>query len=447
MLTMGRLIHICVMRLYGWAIGLAAATGNAKARGWLAMRQGNLDRVEKATQTLLGGEKWVWFHCASVGEFEQAQPVMKALRDQNDARSGKKRDLRFMLTFYSPSGWERFANHQPAWWKESDAVAALPLDTASNIRAFLKALTPAGASEPALHFLALSKYEVWPELIRQVATAANVVLFAGHVIPGRWPFRLWGGFHRQAWQRLSKVLVQSDASVSELARWGIAAKAMGDPRFDRVLEAEKTLGDQSISSMRQWVGERDCLVVGSGWDPESRIARESWAPGRACIVVPHEWDEHWAKRQQSEWKACGAEAIIWSEIRGAEAQPAVPLPKADVILLDAMGELMHAYGAGHLALVGGGFGKGVHNTLEPAANGAAIWTGPKVGRFAEVQGLQECGALVVAKTESDCAEDLAASWGDRQRYQKMGASARMFAKRHAGSGSGIAAELKEFLTP
>ncbi len=132
---------------------------------------------------------------------------------------------------------------------------------------------------------------------------------------------------------------------------------------------------------------------------------------------------------------------------GAEAQPAVPLPKADVILLDAMGELMHAYGAGHLALVGGGFGKGVHNTLEPAANGAAIWTGPKVGRFAEVQGLQECGALVVAKTESDCAEDLAASWGDRQRYQKMGASARMFAKRHAGSGSGIAAELKEFLTP
>ena len=147
---MGRLIHLCVMRLYRWAIGLAAAMGNAKARGWLAMRKGNLDRVEQATQTLMDGEKWAWFHCASVGEFEQAQPVMKALRDPSNARSGKRRDLRFMLTFYSPSGWERFANHQPAWWKKSDAVAALPLDTASHTRAFLKALTPAGASEPAL---------------------------------------------------------------------------------------------------------------------------------------------------------------------------------------------------------------------------------------------------------------------------------------------------------
>jgi 3-deoxy-D-manno-octulosonic-acid transferase len=445
-LTMGRLIHICVMRLYSWAIGLAAATGNAKARGWLAMRQGNLDRVEKATQTLMGGEKWVWFHCASVGEFEQAQPVMKALRDHNDARS-VTRDLRFMLTFYSFSGWERFANHQPEWWKELDAVAALPLDTASNVRAFLKALTPPGASHPAMHFLALSKYEVWPELIRQVSPEASVALFAGHVIPGRWPFRYWGGYHREAWQQLSKVLVQSDASVAELARWGIAAKAMGDPRFDRVLEAEKVLGDPSISPMRQWVGDRDCLVVGSGWDPEFRIAQKSWVPGRACIVVPHEWDEHWAKRQQAEWKERGADAIIWSEILGSDAQRAVSFPEADVILLDAMGQLMHAYGAGGLALVGGGFGKGVHNTLEPAAHGVAIWTGPEVGRFAEVQGLQECGALVVASSESDCAEELASSWGDSQRYQKMGASAQNFVNGHAGSGSRIASELQQFLRP
>ena len=111
-----------------------------------------------------------------------------------------------------------------------------------------------------------------------------------------------------------------------------------------------------------------------------------------------------------------------------------------------MGELRLALGAGHLALVGGGFGKGVHNTLEPAANGLAIWTGPEVGRFAEVQGLQECGALVVAQSESDGSEDLESSWGDSQCYQKMGVSARNFANRHAGSGSRIAAELKEFLT-
>jgi 3-deoxy-D-manno-octulosonic-acid transferase len=433
---MGRFAHFFVMRCYRLAIGVSASLGNAKAQGWLDMRIGNIERVRLATKSLLPNEKWVWFHCASVGEFEQAQPVMKAMRQQDNS-------LRFMLTFYSPSGWGSFAKWQPDWWRQRDVAAALPLDTPAAVRRFLNALTPEKALVPAVQLLALSKYEVWPELIRQVKPHARIALFAGHVIAGRWPFRTFGGFYRGAWRKLDKVLVQSDSSVVELGRWNVEAKIGGDPRFDRVLEAAEASRIQPDDECVRWLSNRTCLVVGSAWEAESKIAQSAWMPGHACIVVPHEWDQNWAKQQQRAWQERGAKAIIWSELRGKNAS--ATLPDADVILLDAMGQLMHIYGVGQLALVGGGFGKGVHNTLEPAAHGLPIWVGPKVGRFAEVQGLSDADALTVASDERHCINLLREAWIDVDRLKKRGLAARNYATENAGAGAKIAKHLMGLL--
>jgi 3-deoxy-D-manno-octulosonic-acid transferase len=423
-----------MMRCYRQAIGLAALTGNPKARAWFAMRRGNLDRLQQATNALAKDEGWLWFHCASVGEFEQAQPVMKAMREQD-------RTLRFLLTFYSPSGWDYFAKKQPLWWESSDCVAAMPLDVSADVRKCLAALTPRHASKPSVRLFALAKYDVWPELIAQLKPHAPLVLFAGHVIAGRWPFRLGGSFHRNAWRNLKKVLVQSESSVIELERWGMEAVALGDPRFDRVVEAEKNVRVSSDQSLKEWVGNRICLVVGSAWETELRIAQAAWTYGKACIIVPHEWDCNWANRQKEEWAKRGAKAIVWSEFRPALVEDSKAIPEADVILLDAMGHLMDAYGAGHLSLVGGGFGKGVHNTLEPAAHGLAIWTGPKVGRFAEVKALQDRSALESMRDEHACAASINAAWEDPQRIQEMGLAARAYAVQNAGAGARIASEL------
>jgi 3-deoxy-D-manno-octulosonic-acid transferase len=284
---------------------------------------------------------------------------------------------------------------------------------------------------------ALAKYDVWPELIAQLKPYAPLVLFAGHVIAGRWPFRLGGSFHRNAWKNLNKVLVQIESSVVELERWGIEAAAVGDPRFDRVLEAETSVRANSDQSLKEWVGHRMCLVVGSAWKAESRIAQAAWTSGKACIVVPHEWDSNWAEGQKDEWAKRGAKAIVWSEFRSTGVEDSKTIPEADVILLDAMGHLMDAYGAGHFALVGGGFGKGVHNTLEPAAHGLAIWTGPHVGRFAEVQALQDCAALESMKNEDACVQSINVAWEDPERIQKMGSAARKYAAQNAGAGLGF----------
>lgn len=435
---MGRFVHSWIMHLYRVAIGLSAAFGHEKAQGWLSMRKDNLTHVRAATATLAKREKWVWFHCASVGEFEQAQPVMEAMRKRNDS-------MKFMLTFYSPSGWLSFARRKPDWWRQSDQVAAMPLDTPLSIRRFLQALTPVNASAPAVQLLALSKYEIWPELISQMKLHAPMALFAAHVIPGRWPFGPFGRFHRAAWRQLDEVLVQNEDSVLELNRWDVDAKIGGDPRFDRVLEAQKVMANQPDAALTRWVRGRICLVVGSAWPPESRIAQSAWTPGQACIVVPHEWDGQWAQREQSAWNDRGANAIIWSEV-SAEYDRA-ELPDSDVILLDAMGQLMHVYGAAQLALVGGGFGKGVHNTLEPAAHGLPIWVGPKVERFAEVQGLYEAGGLTVAEDEAQCAELLRGAWRDADRLKNSGLAARNYALKHAGSGIQIAKQLMGLLTP
>ena len=435
---MGRFAHSGIMHLYRVAIGLSATFGHKKARGWLRMREDNLDRVRTATATLAMGDKWVWFHCASVGEFEQAQPVMEAMRKRHDS-------MKFMLTFYSSSGWLSFARRKPEWWRLSDVVAAMPLDTPLAIRRFLQALTPVNTSAPAVQLLALSKYEVWPELICQLKFHARMALFAGHVIPGRWPFGPFGRFHRAAWRQLDKVLVQNDDSVLELNRWDVEAKIGGDPRFDRVLEAQQIIMNQPDAALTRWVRGRVCLVVGSAWAPESRIAQAAWSPGHACIVVPHEWDDQWAEREQNSWNDRGAKTIIWSEVRGWDDRGY--LPDSDVILLDAMGQLMRVYGAAQLALVGGGFGKGVHNTLEPAAHGLPIWVGPKVDRFAEVQDLYEAGGLTVAVDEADCAESLKLAWCDVERLKNSGLAARNYVLEHAGSGVQIAEHLMGLLTP
>ncbi len=435
---MSRFAHALMMRVYCQAIGLAAFTGSPKARAWLAMRKGNLDRLQQATNALAKDEDWLWFHCASVGEFEQAQPVMKAMRDQD-------KTLRFLLTFYSSSGWDFFAKKQPSWWEPSDCVAAMPLDAPADVRKCLAALTRPDASKPSVRLFALAKYDVWPELIAQLKPHAPLVLFAGHVIAGRWPFRLGGSFHRNAWRNLKKVLVQSESSVVELERWGIEAIALGDPRFDRVVEAEKNVRTSSDQSLKEWVGNRMCLVVGSAWEAESRIAQAAWTKGKACIVVPHEWDSSWAEGQRDEWVKRGAKAIVWSEFRRTGVEGSTAIPEADVILLDAMGHLMDAYGAGHLALVGGGFGKGVHNTLEPAAHGLAIWTGPKVERFAEVRALVDCAALQSMKAEDDCAKSIRVAWGDPERIQEMGSAARKYAEENAGAGARISSQLFELI--
>lgn len=421
---MGKWVHAAAMRLYRFFIRLAAAAGHAKARGWMAMRTGGLDALHVAESRLANGQQWMWFHCASVGEYEQARPVMEAWRTLHPGDA-------FLLTFYSPSGWTAFAKRQPPWWQPTDHVAALPLDVRSSVRAFLSA-----AGGPArLRGLLFAKYDVWPVLVHALQEMnVPVGLFAGHVLQGRWPFQWGGTYQRSAWRTFRGLWVQNEQSVQTLADFGIAAEVAGDPRFDRVLQAVS--GHEPDSELVTWIAGRPCAVVGSAWEAEVAAAIDAWEPGVCMIVVPHEWSAASIQAQSERWRSKGAVPVVWSEHRTAVARAAL-LP-GDVLLVDAMGELLDLYAVADVAVVGGGFGQGVHNTLEPAAHGAGVLVGPRVGRFAEVAALEAAGALRVCSSTSELSEAIASALADRERSEASGRAARAFSLQHAGAGQRIA---------
>ena len=421
---MGGLWHGIAMRVYRAGIGLVAAFGHAKARGWLAMREGRLEALGVATSRLKPGQQWMWFHCASVGEYEQARPVMEAWRSLHP------RDA-ILLSFYSASGWEAFTRRQPEWWTAVDHVTAMPLDVSASVRPFVKAA--GGANH--LRGLLFAKYDVWPTLVAELTQArVPVGLFAGHVLPGRWPFRWGGGYQRQAWKEMRRVWVQTETSLSTLSAHGVNAEVAGDPRFDRVLEA---VGQHQPDQLLQsWVNDRPCLVVGSAWQSEWDAAREAWQEGQCAIVVPHEWTAEGIATEASRWEAMGARPVVWSAHRSRDARAA--LPKGDVLIVDTMGELLDVYAVADVVVVGGGFGNGVHNTLEPAAHGKRILVGMEVGRFAEVAALEKIGALSVCNSPSALCEAIHSALGNLEASRSQGANAAEYAHQNAGAGLAIA---------
>ena len=421
---MGGFWHEITMLLYRAGIGLAAACGHDKARGWLAIREGRLEALGFATSRLKPEQQWMWFHCASVGEYEQARPVMKAWRSSHPEDA-------LLLSFYSASGWDAFTRRKPEWWTADDHVTAMPLDVRASMRSFVQA---AGGAE-RLRGLLFAKYDVWPMLVAFLTQArVPVGLFAGHVLPGRWPFRWGGGYQRQAWKVMRRVWVQTEASLSTLSAYGVNVEVAGDPRFDRVLNA---VGQhQPDQALQTWVNDRPCLVVGSAWQPEWDAACEAWQEGQCAIIVPHEWTAESIAAEASRWEAMGARPVVWSAHRSEDAR--AELPEGDVLIVDTMGELLDAYALADVVVVGGGFGKGVHNTLEPAAHGKRILVGLNVERYAEVAALRATGALSVCGSPSALCEAIQTALQDVGASRRAGAKAAVYVRENVGAGMAIA---------
>ena len=419
------------MRLYRAGIGLAAAFGHAKARGWLAMREGRLEALGVATSRLKPGQQCMWFHCASVGEYEQARPVMEAWRSLHPGDA-------LLLSFYSASGWDAFIRRHPEWWTPADHATAMPLDVRTSMRSFVQA---AGGAE-RLRGLLFTKYDVWPTLVAELTQLrVPVGLFAGHVLPGRWPFRWGGGYQRQAWKAMRRVWAQTEASLPTLSAYGVNAQVAGDPRFDRVLDAVGR--HQPDQALKTWVNHRPCVVVGSAWQPEWDAAREAWQKGQCAIVVPHEWNAESTSAEASRWEARGARTVVWSAHRGKDTR--AELREGDVLIVDVMGELLDVYAVADVAVVGGGFGNGVHNTLEPAAHGKRTLVGPEVGRFTEVAALEATGGLSVCPSPSALREAIQTALQNVEATRRAGAKAAAYARENAGAGMAIAQGWSEAL--
>ncbi|HAW73604.1 MAG TPA: hypothetical protein DCX00_07270 [Flavobacteriales bacterium] len=430
-----RTVHSFFMTIYDGLLRLASSCGHKKAKGWTKMRSQGWLVLAEATNALLPGEQWHAVHCASVGEFEQARPVMEAYRKANPP-------ARFLLTFFSPSGWNAFDKQQPEWWTERDCVAPSPLDRPRYVRQFLAAATREEESTPAIAWLALAKYEVWPLWLAALQKKkVPCVVFAAHAVEGRWPFRLGGAWHRKAWGKLDAIWVQHEQSKETLSRWGISgAKVMGDPRFDRVLQTVQESTRHPDEQLMRWVDSRTCVVVGSAWKPETEsMLAVNWPENTCVIVVPHEWSVGSIMAQKEAWEKRGLKTTVWSDHRSINTDAA--LPPSQVLIVDAMGFLTRIYAVANAAVVGGGFGEGIHNTLEPAAHGVSIWVGPNCGRFLEAQLLESSGGLQVVTSETALTAAVQHALLDVKVLKEKGLHAQSFARANAGSAQRIASGL------
>jgi 3-deoxy-D-manno-octulosonic-acid transferase len=346
---------------------LIASLFNPKARLWIAGRRGWRSKLRNWNPS---GEPVIWFHAASLGEFEQGRPLIDKIRESHAG-------YRLLLTFYSPSGYEIRKNYAGA-----DLVMYLPLDTVYNARLFVKLVRPV-----AVVFI---KYEFWPSFLRQIQRSQHPVYLISAIFrPGQVFFKWYGTWFRKILSCITYYFVQDSSSAGLLNKIGISnCLVAGDTRFDRVESVAR--GAREIEIARKFSGGHNCLVAGSTWPEDEalliRLINESGKQNR-FIIAQHEISPARLNQLTSQ---LGSDYLLYSRA-GTES-----MEDKQVLVIDNIGMLSSLYRYGRIAYIGGGFGKGIHNILEAAAFGIPVIFGPYYEKFREARELlQQGGAFSV----------------------------------------------------
>lgn len=353
-----KFIYLIGVRLYELAVRIAALW-NPKARKWVAGRKAiwsKLDNWKREEKTLY------WFHCASLGEFEQGRPIIEGLKS--------KEDCQVVLTFFSPSGYEIRSNYDLA-----DLVIYLPLERKSHVTRFLDAIAP-----DAVFFV---KYEFWAQFIFEAKKrGAKLYSVAAVFREKQIFFKRYGGFMRSVLQCFDKIFTQDEKSHRLLNGIGVHSIVAGDTRYDRVLaNAEKVEG---IPLIENFVGDSSVLVVGSSWKADDEVVLPfinhpdlDWK----IIIAPHEIHENRIVELQ---KQITKSVVRYSQMNTSGGT-------ATVLIIDNIGMLMNVYQYATIAYVGGGFGTGLHNILEPASFNVPVVFGNQHEKFFEAKLFMDAG--------------------------------------------------------
>jgi 3-deoxy-D-manno-octulosonic-acid transferase len=363
--------------------------------------------------------KYVWFHAASLGEFEQGRPLMEQLRKDYP-------EYKILLTFFSPSGYEVRKNYEGA-----DIITYLPLDTITNARRFLRTVRPVMA-----FFI---KYEFWYNYMhilkhRNVPVYSVSSIFREDQVFFKWYGRQYG----RVLNCFTHFFVQNEISKELLAKIGITnTTVVGDTRFDRVLqikEAAKQLPvvEAFLASSPSERGGVRCFVAGSSWSPDEEIfikyfnEHKNWK----LIIAPHVIGEDHLK--QIEKLLEGRKVIRYTEAESQLSTLNCQLSTADVLIINCFGLLSSIYHYGQVAYVGGGFGVGIHNLLEAAVWDVPVFFGPNNQKFQEAQGLKLSGGFEINNYEEFAAQmDRFAA--DDDYLQEQGRKAGHFVKGQSGA--------------
>lgn len=343
-----------------------ASLFNEKAKLWIAGRR---DIFKHLKSDVDGCENIVWFHAASLGEFEQGRPVLEAFKEENP-------EYKILLTFFSPSGYEVRKNYQGA-----DFVYYLPIDLKRNVKRFLQMVQP--------KFVFFIKYEFWFNYLKSLnRLKIPVFVISANFRKNQHFFKWYGGWFRKHLRNINWYYVQNENSSKLLLSIGIHnISVSGDTRFDRVVEIAKY--PQKFPLVEQFASKGFVLLAGSSWPDDENLLLSlilQNIPDFKLIIAPHEiHEEHLLHIENifSDQKTKRLSQVNTHNILNS-----------NVLIIDGMGFLSSLYQYCHVAYIGGGFGKGIHNILEAVAFGKPVVFGPNYEKFVEaVKLVDEGGAF------------------------------------------------------
>ena len=373
--------------------------------------------------------KYIWFHAASLGEFEQGRPLIEKIKKEYP-------NYKILLTFFSPSGYEVRKNYEQA-----DIVTYLPIDTVANAQRFLRIVRPVMA-----FFI---KYEFWYNYLH-ILRHRNIPVYSVSSIfrPNQIFFRPYGRQYAAVLKCFSHFFVQNDLSKSLLAKIGINnVTVVGDTRFDRVLQIKDN--SKKLPLVDKFIGNQDVklangvtnslhrvFVAGSSWLPDEEIfikyfnEHNDWK----LIIAPHIIADTHLRQILQLLK--GKKVVLYTEATETN------VADADVLVINCFGLLSSIYHYGDVAYVGGGFGAGIHNVLEAAVWGIPVVFGPNNKRFAEAQGLLAFGGGFEIDNYEKFALIMDRFCSDKVFLQNSGNAAGSFVKQLSGATNKVFSDIK-----
>ena len=419
------MIYNIVIYFVLWGIAIASLFNEKVRKMW----RGEREAFKILKQKVDPNAKYIWFHAASLGEFEQGRPLMERIRKDYP-------QYKILLTFYSPSGYEVRKNYEGA-----DIICYMPVDTRLNAIRFLRLVRPVMA-----FFI---KYEFWSNFLhilkyRNIPTYSVSSIFREDQVFFKWYGRSYAGVLKC----FTRFFVQNEESKRLLEGIGITAvDVVGDTRFDRVLQIKEAAKHLPIceafrtgvaSSQSADVPHHDfkVFVAGSSWSPDENIfipffnEHKDWR----LLIAPHVIAEEHLKLILSLIK--GKKVVRYTQTTPEEAAD------ADVLIIDCFGLLSSMYNYGDVAYIGGGFGVGIHNTLEAAVWNMPVIFGPNNKKFQEAQGLLKSGGGFEINTYEDFSGLMGSLMNDETFLKQAGDKAGAFVAHLAGATDKVLASVK-----
>ena len=363
---------------------------------------------ETLQQKISATDKTIWFHCASLGEFEQGVPIMEAIKNL-------KPDHKIVVSFFSPSGYDIKKNTPLA-----DAVVYLPMDTPSNAKKFISAVHPS--------FTFFVKYEFWPNYLFELQKRTVPTLLISGVFRGdQIFFKSYGGFMKRALKSFDHFFLQEENSEELLKSIGFTNTTVsGDTRFDRV--SHQIEMDNTLKFAEEFKGNSLCIVCGSTWPEDEAVLLDylnSSPENVKFIIAPHKIE---ADKIEDFTKRIVKKTVLHSNI------DEINISDYSVLIIDCIGLLSKLYSYADIAYVGGAMGKtGLHNILEPATFGVPIVIGKNFQEFPEAKRLRDLAGLFSISNAAECTEILNKLILNDSLRNKTGMIAGHFINKNTGA--------------